>query len=80
MIFFLAVYCLCALALIRASAGMGRGPRWAAQGVSVLALIFCITAMATSDLSITRPAFIVLAATIPIWLLLRFRRALAAPA
>jgi len=71
-ILFLAVYVLCALALIRFSGGLTNPTqRWAARVVAVLALGFCLLTMATSDKTITLPAFLVLGVTVPVWLAIR---------
>jgi arginine:agmatine antiporter len=71
-ILFLTVYVLCAVALIRFSAGLTNPTqRWVARLVAVLALGFCLLTMATSDKAITLPAFLVLGITVPIWLAIR---------
>lgn len=81
-VFFLAMYALCALALIRFSGAIeGRRARWTARGVAAVAIAFCVTAMATSDKALTLPAFAMLAAAAPAWLAIRlFARLRPAPA
>jgi arginine:agmatine antiporter len=71
-VFYMAVYALCALALVVAAKDFaGTGPRWIARVVGVLALAVSVTVMAASDKAITLPAFVLLGAAIPIWLATR---------
>jgi arginine:agmatine antiporter len=80
-VFFLAVYTLCAMALITATfAIVDPRTRWAARVIAGLALVFCVATMISSDQSVTRPAFILMAISLPLWGLIRLRQRMIAPA